>query len=315
MAHSIVFFGSFGNYSAMVLRALLKADLLKVTQVVTAPPFTNRRGRIEKSPVQEVAEENQLPVLTKMPLSFAEIRPDFKADFLITAGYGQLLPTSLLSQPRIAALNLHFSLLPKYRGANPGEWALLFGEKETGISIIEMNEDFDQGGVVFSTALAIAATENRETLYKKLYQLGGKHLPTVIDQFAQGLLKPQPQPATNLPYASRFQRNDGLIAWAGLSKLLTEEKTDLNYASPKLQQVAQLQGLTDLTARYVARAVRALYHFPAVWTIVPTTKGEKRLKIHQVSLQDGRLILERVQLEGQNEATWNQVKNSIKKRK
>lgn len=311
MPISIIFFGSFGHYSALVLKKLITAQSLKVIRVVTSPAFTNRKGQIEKSPVEILATQNNIPVTTAMPSKFDEIDPQFTADFLITAGYGQLLPNSLLSEPKVAALNLHFSVLPKYRGANPGEWALLMNEKESGISVIEMNEKFDQGGVLFTATTPISSQETRENLYEKLYSLGGDHLPEVIEQVSRHELKPVPQPDTDLPYASRFKREDGFIKWSAILELMLGQKTDSDQVSDKLKQIAELQKMEKIDSAYIERACRALQNFPSLWTIVPTTKGDKRMKLHRAHLEGEKLVLDEVQIEGQTISLWNQVKNQI----
>lgn len=311
MPITIIFFGSFGHYSALVLEKLLADKNLEVIRVVTSPAFTNRKGQIEKSPVEILAEKHNLAITTSMPNKFEDISSDFRADFLITAGYGQLLPNSLLSEPKIASLNLHFSVLPKYRGANPGEWAILMNEKESGISVIEMNEKFDQGGVLFTVSTPIAAEETRESLYEKLYTLGGEHLPEVIKQVKENKLKPQPQPETNPPYASRFKREDGFINWEAIISLMAGQKPSLNLASDKLKQIAELQKMDCLTSAYIERACRALQNFPSLWTTIPTAKGEKRMKLHKSHLDNERLILDQVQIEGQTTSLWNQVKNQV----
>jgi len=311
MPISIIFFGSFGEYSALVLEKLIAAKNLNVIRVVTTPAFVNRKGQTKQSPVEILATKHQIPVTTSMPEVFADISPDFEADFLITAGYGRLLPVSLLSEPKIASLNLHFSVLPKYRGANPGEWAILMNEKESGISIIEMNEKFDQGGVLFTATSPISSQETRESLYEKLYLLGGEHLPAVIEQVKNNQLQPKPQPETDLPYASRFKREDGFVAWEAVKKLMQGQSAELSLISPKLQQIATLQNLQTLDGSYLERATRALKNFPSLWTTVPTAKGEKRMKLHKAHLQNNQLILDEVQIEGQISSLWNQVKNQV----
>lgn len=309
MKPTIIFFGSFGSYSATVLEQLLLDQELSMVHIVTSAPFTNRKGKLEKSPVQILAEKHNLPVTTQMPNSFEEIAPSFKADYLITAGYGHLLPAPLLNSPTKKAINLHFSVLPKYRGANPGEWAILMGEKESGISIIEMNEKFDEGGVLFSVSIPISQTETRESLYEKLYLLGGQNLPLIIKKVDQGLLKPQPQTDNNYPFASRFKREDGFVDWQAIKKTQNGESAELELASEKLQTVATHAGMTKLTPQYLERATRALFNFPSLWTIIPTTKGEKRMKIHSATVASNKLVLESVQIEGQTANKWNLVKN------
>jgi methionyl-tRNA formyltransferase len=311
MKPTLIFFGSFGHYSALVLNELIKSDLVKVIHIVTTPPAINRKGKETKGAVQILAEKENIPFSTQMPQLFTDISNNFSADFIITAGYGKLLPPKLLSEPKIASLNLHFSLLPKYRGANPGEWAILMNEKETGTTIIEMNEKFDKGGTIYTQKTPIEADDTRESLYEKLYLEGGKSFPQVIIDFANKKLTTQPQPKTDLPYATRFKRESGFISWKALLALMGGNKADLSETSKLLAKIAQLQGLEAITPDYIERATRALYNFPSLWTLIPTSKGEKRMKIHSSHLEENRLILDQVQIEGQDKALFNQVKNII----
>lgn len=311
MKPSLIFFGSFGHYSALVLEQLLISDLVEVKHVVTTPPAINSRGKEAKGAVQILAEDQNVSVTTELPDLFSDVRPDFSADFIITAGYGKLLPPRLLSEPNIAALNLHFSLLPKYRGANPGEWAILMGDNKTGTTVIEMNEEFDKGGTIFKLETTISPTETRESLYQRLYLEGGKTLPQVIVDFANKKLVTKLQPKNDLPYATRFKRESGFISWEAINKAMKGDHANLNEVSPLLARIAKLQNLDSIPPFYIERASRALYNFPSLWTFIPTPKGEKRMKIHSCLVKDHKLVLNEVQIEGQSKALFNQVKNNI----
>lgn len=312
MKPSIIFFGSFGHYSALVLKKLLNSKLITISHVVTTPPVINRKGKEKKSPVQKLAEKHNLAVTTKMPISFSDLSNNLKADFIITAGYGKLLPKELLNEPKIASLNLHFSLLPKYRGANPGEWAILMNEKETGITIIEMNDKFDQGGIIYQEKISINNGETRETLYEKLYNLGGEALPPVIVDFSLKKLQTLNQPQTDLPYANRLKRDDGFISWETIKKTLNGETASTESLSELMKKIVHLQKRNSIEANFIERASRALYGFPFLWTIIPTKKGDKRMQILKTKVETGKLILDEVKIEGQTKAKWNQVKNSLK---
>jgi methionyl-tRNA formyltransferase len=308
MTPTVIFFGSFGKYSALVLENLLYSELVKVTKVVTTPPFQNKKKKIIKNEVQILAENRELPVFTPQKLDEENIAQFIsktdQADFIITAGYGKLLPKELLEKPKIGALNLHFSLLPKYRGANPGEWAILMNEKETGVSVIEMSEKFDAGNIIAKKEIAIASTENRETLYEKLYTLGGEVLPQVISDYAQKKVEALPQPETDLPDATRFKRADGFVDWLAFKKALTGESFAPELVSKKLQKIAHLLDLKQLDASFLERSIRALLGFPGIWTIVPTAKGEKRMKIFSSSLKGEKLNLNLIQIEGKEKTSY-----------
>ena len=311
MTYSIVFFGSFGHYSALVLDYLIKASEIKVLQVVTTPPIIDKKGKEIKGEVQKLAEQNSLPVLTELPKSFTDIKENFQADFIITAGYGKLLPPALLGESKIASLNLHFSLLPKYRGANPGEWAILMGEEKSGVTIIEMNEEFDKGGTIYQQSVDLDKKETRESLYEKLYSLGGEIFPEVIKKFAEGELKTIPQMDNDYPYATRFKRDDGFIEWDIIASALEGKDSDTKLSSTVLSKIISLQKLNTINPEFIEKTSRALYGFPSLWTKIFTNKGEKRMKIHSCHILDGKLSLDDVQVEGQQKAKFNQVKNII----
>lgn len=353
----IVFFGSFLEHSAEILESLLDASRtgqITVLGAVTTPPQpAGRKQALKKTEVQEVAEAAGLPIFTPETLtteSLAELETlvGGKPDLIVTAGYGKLLPASWLSWPQTAALNLHFSLLPKYRGANPAEWAILMGETETGITLIEMSPEFDTGELVSQIAIPIAPHDTRETIYTKLYSLGAETLPSLLQAYfsyataetsgvqLSGQLQeslvlgdkvyqvtffyPPLQQTTNpTPYAKRFQKDDAFVAWEAIVGAMRGEIGETEQVGPLLHSVLEASQQT-LDARFLERATRALAGFPSLWTKVTTAKGEKRLKILSAHLEEGAsddnarqpvLVLDEVQLEGQSPARWNQIKNSV----
>lgn len=188
----IVFFGSFLHYSSYVLQSLIDAEKIEVVGVVTTPPLIDKKGE-HKNPVHLMAEINQIPVFTPEKLisktldeirdSITRISNDTNVDYFVTAGYGKLLPVEWLETPKIASLNLHLSVLPDYRGANPGEWALLMGERKSGVTLIEMSRTFDTGNIIATSTVEINNSDTRETLYEKLYRHGGMILPTLLEKY------------------------------------------------------------------------------------------------------------------------------------
>ncbi len=339
MTPTIIFFGSFQTYSQLILDQLLASPLVNVAAVVTTPPqIMGKKKELTKNPVQILAETNKIPVYTPETLNEAALAEilgsDRRVDYFVTAGYGKLLPTTWLATPALGSLNLHFSLLPKFRGANPAEWALMLGEIQTGVTLIEMSPEFDTGTMIAQAALPIENQDTRETLYQKLYELGGQVLPSMIatyHSFRTGepveasmepmtqsavlnqitfSIPPVAQPQSPTPYAKRLQREDGFIPWSVIQELGQGASADSSTVSSNLQ-VALNHLQQPLTVAFMERASRALKGFPGLWTLIPTAKGEKRLKILSVTTENGRLNLESVQIEGQATAQWNQVKNVV----
>ncbi len=325
----LVFCGSFRDYSVTVLRGLLAAPHLEIAAVVTTPPRPAGRDQsLRSTAVHEFALTQKLPVFHPETLD-ASVLADMEEiiggrppDFLLTAGYGKLIPSSWLSWPQRRPLNLHFSLLPAFRGANPAEWALLMDAATTGITLMEMDEDFDTGGIIAQEALALRPEDTRETVYDRLYRLGGEMLPTWLhpDQFP---LHPTPQSADSpTPYARLLKRDDGFIAWDAIAALMQGRLFPI--AAPVLgtgmHAAFEAAGIDTLTPRTIERAARALHGYPGLWTQLPTGPTEsdrKRMKIFNANVIDGgaeapdRLELDTVQIAGQQRAQWNQVKTAL----
>lgn len=335
---TIVFLGSFLHYSAYVLGGLLDDSHLKVGAVITTPPHPQGRQKIlTTNPVHQLALDHEVPVFTPDKLTsdvLAELTTTLGAipDLLVTAGYGKLLPVEWLTWPRFAALNLHLSLLPSYRGANPAEWALLLGERQTGVTVIEMSPEFDTGQMVAQASLTLSPTETRESAYEKVYQLGARILPSVLERYV-ALLKAetqipsvektttffspaQPQPPSPTPYARRLGREDGFVRWTAIQAAMAGHSFASEELGLGLQEAAQWQWPQQpVPPRYLQRAARALAGYPGLWTTVPTAKGDKRLKLLEIGITKKAgvetITLERVQLEGQAATTWVQLKSVV----
>lgn len=342
MKPSIVFFGSFQHYSTYVAEALRISKKYNLVGIVTTPPLpAGRKKELQKTHTHLWAEEHNIPVFAPEQLNDQALgqivgsdqnskianrksnhssvirhpSSDKKIDLFVTAGFGKLLPVSWLNFPKLGALNLHFSLLPKYRGANPAEYALLRGEVESGITLIEMGSEFDTGNIIAQTAIDLEPQENRETLYEKLYQLGADCIEIMLTEAITNIQDPAskilpgfPQPSQSpTPDAKRLHRRDGYIAWKALQKLMRGkalEATELPTACRK----ARVQK-TD--AATLERASRALYGYPSLWTRIPTKKGQKIMKVLSVKIEGTLLQLDKVQVEGQQKASFNQIKNMI----
>jgi methionyl-tRNA formyltransferase len=311
MKPTIVFFGSFQHYSTYIAQALLESSAFKVASIITTPPLAN-----EGNTVYALATKHSVPTFTPNTLDDLEPSQLFKnmpaIDLFVTAGYGKLLPSSWLQFPRLGALNLHFSLLPNYRGANPAEYALLRGESETGITLITMGSEFDTGNILSQTAIDIEPHDTRESLYEKLYQLGADCIQTMISEYlelrtsnlAPGLPQPHYSPT---PDAKRLHRRDGYIAWATLTKLMQGQAIEKH----ELPTACQKANVQDYGPETIERASRALQGYPSLWTRIPTNKGKKMMKLFSTKVAGARLAIIDVQVEGQQKARFNQIKNMI----
>ncbi len=206
------------------LRALCRETSFQVITVVSQPDKPKGRDmKLQPTPVKELALAEGLPVLQPRRARDEEFIAQLRAlqpDLIVVAAYGQILPQTLLDIPRLGCLNVHTSLLPKYRGAAPIQWAILDGESETGVTIMKMDAGLDTGPMVSTTRTAITPEDNAQTLHDRLAALGGELLVETIPDYAAGKIVPTPQPAEGATYARKISKEDGLIDWSQPARAL-----------------------------------------------------------------------------------------------
>ncbi len=201
--------------ASTVLQSLIDANF-PITLVLTQPDRQSGRGlKITESPVKTLAKQYQIPVL--QPQSFkndpellARIT-EAKPDILIVIAYGMILPQSLLTIPPLGAINIHVSLLPKLRGAAPIQRAIINGDTETGVTIMQMDAGLDTGAILIQEAIPILSIDNSQTLAEKLAILGAKLVITYLTNYSD--FKPQMQNSENATYAHKINKTEALINW------------------------------------------------------------------------------------------------------
>lgn len=210
----IVFFGT-SDFSVPSLSALLKTSH-KVVAVVTQPD--RERGRhlvIEPSPVKAFALENNIfvyqPEHLVTPQTYDTLK-GFDADLFVVIAYGNILPAKILEIPKKFSINLHSSVLPKYRGAAPMNWAIVNGEKTSGVSIIKMTEQMDAGDIILKKEIPLQEDETSVTLSEKLSKLGSELLLEAIESIDKGDYKLEKQQG-EVTFAPKLKKEDGLIDW------------------------------------------------------------------------------------------------------
>lgn len=216
----VVFFGT-PNFGALVLWHLLGhswATNDQVLAVVTSPDKPVGRSKtLAASPVKELAEKFSIPVLTPEKLrGNSEIVSSIKKlnpNLLVLAAYGQIVPKELLDIPSQGSLNVHPSLLPKYRGASPIQTAFLNQEKETGVTIIKMSEKVDSGEILAQIKVPIHSLDNYQTLSIKLANLGGNLIRQLLSMWMEGEIKAHPQDETLASITPMIKKEDGFIDW------------------------------------------------------------------------------------------------------
>lgn len=213
----IVFFGT-PQFSAIILEALIKHNL-KPVLVITAPDKPVGRSQIMTLPLVKVlAQKNDIIVLQPETLDgfdFEKILENIQPDLIVLAAYGPpFLTKKILEMPKYGCLNLHPSLLPKYRGASPIPCAILNGEKETGVTVMRMSGKIDQGDILAQEKLLILSSDTTKTLTEKLAVLGSCVLAKTIDLLPRGLVSSRPQGDSPTPYCRQLKKEDGKIDWS-----------------------------------------------------------------------------------------------------
>ncbi|HWB50763.1 MAG TPA: methionyl-tRNA formyltransferase [Stellaceae bacterium] len=212
---SLAFMGT-PDFAATILDALLAAGH-RIKAAYSQPPRPAGRGhRLQPSPVQRLAEEHGVPVRCPTSLRDAQTQAAFAAlgvDAAIVAAYGLILPRPVLAAPRLGCLNVHASLLPRWRGAAPVQRAILEGDHETGVTIMRMDAGLDTGAVLLQRAEPITPTTTGGALTERLAALGGALLVTALDRLAAGQLPAHPQPETGVTYAKKLSRDEARLDW------------------------------------------------------------------------------------------------------
>ena len=212
----LVFMGT-PELAAVGLDALLRASEFLVVGVVTQPDRPKGRDlKLTPSPVKELALRHKLPVLQPEKARDENFLRDLAAwqpELIAVAAFGQILPQRILDLPKFGCLNVHTSLLPKYRGAAPIQTAILNGDSETGVTIMKMDIGLDTGAILNTERTPIDAADNAQTLHDRLAKLGAALLVKTIPDYVAGRITPQPQPAEGASHCAKIKKQDGAIDW------------------------------------------------------------------------------------------------------
>ncbi len=211
----IVFMGT-PEFSVPTLQRLIDSDH-SVIAVVTQPDRPKGRGnRVVAPSVKMLAQQYAIPVLQPQRVKASEIRRQLEKltpDAIVVIAYGQILPQSILNIPRLGCVNVHASLLPKYRGAAPFQWAIIRGEPKTGVTTMLMDKGMDTGDMFVQQAIPIEAEDTAATLHDRLAQVGADVLMRTLQGLEDGSLLPIPQNNAEATYAPLLKKHDGLVDW------------------------------------------------------------------------------------------------------
>ncbi len=299
--------------------ALSQAEDFEITWIVTPEPKPlGRKKVITPNPLHSFATEQSIPtLLIKNKITSVtrqEITQQPQVDILLVVDFGYLVPSWLLALPQIAPLNIHPSELPKWRGSSPGQFALLYGEKKSAITLIEMNAQLDQGPIVAALPFNVDTAWTAEQYYQHSFELLAPELPNILKTYISNK-KSQPQPVSSpTPTARKLTKDDAFVPWNVIA--LARKGVEPSFITlPPLLEAARTAH-TSLPALLVA-ATKAFSPWPNLWTKVETKQGEKRMKIisavvtPKTTTANESLTLETVQLEGKTPALFNQIKNTL----
>ena len=260
-----VLFAGTPDFAAAHLQALLDAPDMSVIGVYTQPDRPAGRGKkLTASPVKKLALDHQLPVFQPQSLKDPDqqrILSELQADIMVVVAYGLILPQAVLDTPQLGCINVHGSILPRWRGAAPIQRAIEAGDTETGVTIMQMDAGLDTGAMLSVSRCAIDSNETSASLHQKLEQLGAPALLHTLKSIAAGLAVAVDQDDQLSCYAAKITKQEALIDW-------------------------------NQSAQILDRQIRAFNPFPAAYT----TLGELRIKIWQAepataaSLAPGQII-------------------------
>lgn len=226
----IIFMGT-PDYAAEALEAILR-DGWEVVLAVTQPDKAKgRSGQLMPPPVKECAARHGIPVFQperiKRPEAVAELRK-YDADVFVVAAFGQILSQEILDMPKWGCLNVHASLLPKYRGASPIQHVILDGEEKTGITIMQMDAGIDTGAILYRREIAIEDTDTFESLHDKLAVLGGVAITEALALLEKGGLTPEPQEDALSCYAPLIKKEMGMIDFSKAAEVIDRQVRGMN---------------------------------------------------------------------------------------
>jgi methionyl-tRNA formyltransferase len=285
----ILFMGT-PAFAVPALRGLVRCDY-PVIGVVTQPDRPQGRGRATAPPpVKILAESLNLPLIQPekvMDPAFFETFRTLVPDLVIVAAFGQILPGEIIHGPQEGCINIHPSLLPKYRGAAPINWALIRGERTTGVTIMRMDDGVDSGDILLQEETLIGPEENFGELHDRLAEMGAGLLLKTLEMLAAGMARPLPQDHNLATFAPRLCREAGLIRWDN-----------------DCRDIALLiRGLSPVPCAYTFLDGKQLKIFaagvaPASVAEAPGTIAGEKAGALRVAAGNGYVLLKEVQLEG-----------------
>lgn len=251
---NIIFFGT-SQFAIPILDALVKNNLSPILVVTTSDRPQGRGKKIQSPPVKIWAQKNNIPIIQPENINIGYLRSDIKyADLFIVASYGKIIPKALLDMPKYGSLNVHPSLLPKYRGPSPIQTAILAGDRETGVTIMLMDGKVDHGPILkISNFQFQILKQTYGELERNLAELGARLLIEIIPGWVDSKIKPIEQNHNEATYTKKITKEDGHINWKE-------------------------------PAEFIEKKVRAYWPYPGTYTFWDKNGAKTRLKIIEVKV-------------------------------
>ncbi len=292
-----VFIGT-PSFAVPPLRALINDEQFDIMAIVTQPDKkVGRKQVITPPPVKVEAEKYNIPVyqpekIGDLTFKIKELRPDL----IVVVAYAQIIPENILNIPKYGVINIHGSLLPKYRGASCVQAAILNGDAETGVTIMKMDKGLDTGPILAQSPINISSDDTAGSLYEKLSELGAKTLPSCLKKYIAGEIKPRPQDDSRSGYVGLLKKQDGKIDWR----------------KPAIEIERFIRAMTPWPSAFASLKIKNNYINIKIIRVEYEPLKRNKHKIGELFLRNGglavqcykdALIIKRLQLEGKKEMT------------
>lgn len=300
------------------LESLFRDERYTIAAVVTPiPKIVGRKKDLVINPVHEFAQKNTIPVVLIEKRIDKDVRANMTQisdfDILLVVDFGYWVPKWLLALPKVAPLNIHPSALPAWRGSSPAQYAILYGETQSAVTLMVMDEKLDEGPIINQISFPVPPEYDSTTYYAHAFSLICAQLPDLIENFCiqkKSVAQPLQSPT---PTAALLSTQAAFVPWQLVQQAMQGSKLtheQLDFLSEPLRSACVHHNYYLATT--LERASKAFVPWPSLWTTIQTKQGEKRLKLLELSIDaEKKLILQTVQIEGKNPTTYSQITDSI----
>lgn len=290
-----VFFGT-PEFAAIVLEKLITTGYVPAAVITNPDELIGRKQILTSPPVKILAQKHGILVFQPTKLrnneEFLEQFKKLKPELAIVAAYGKILPKEILEIPKYGFINVHGSLLPHYRGASPIQVAILNGDKETGVTIMEVDEEMDHGAIISKSKCQISNDDTYETLSNKLAILGAELLIKTIPDYISGKLKPVPQDHSKATFTKIIKKEDGKIDWSKSAEEIEKMvrayypwPTAYTYQNLKLLKIIEAEVSKDKNNHRIGEV-----YYSNILENIGIRCGERSLIIKKLQLEGGKVL-------------------------